>query len=63
MATGRCEKLTLKTKISPQLKVKKNNQIIKEFPNTKSIEYEDYVENKTIKNASGISVHLSKTIK
>ena len=49
------EKLTAENKNLPTTKNQEKiiSQIIKEFPNVKNLfEYEDYLENKTAKNAS-----------
>ena len=60
------EKLTVENKNLPSTKSQEKliDQIIKEFPNTKNLfEYEDYVENKTIKNASEfISIALEQNL-
>lgn len=60
------EKLTTENKNLPTTKKQENliNQIIKEFPNTKNLfEYEDYLKNKTSKNASEfISIALEQNL-
>jgi len=60
------EKLTVENRNLPFTKKQENliNQIIKEFPNTKNLfEYEDYIENKTIENASEfISIALEQNL-
>lgn len=60
------EKLNLEDENLPSTKNQEKliNQIIKEFPNTKNLfEYEDYVENKTIKNATEfISIALEQNL-
>ena len=60
------EKLNVENINLPTTKKQENliNQIIKEFPNTKNLfEYEDYLENKTSKNASEfISIALEQNL-
>ena len=60
------EKLTTENKNLPTTKKQENliNQIIKEFPNTKNLfEYEDYLADKTSKNASEfISIALEQNL-
>lgn len=60
------EKLTVENKNLPFTKKQENliNQIINEFPNTKNLfEYEDYVKNRTIENASEfISIALEQNL-
>jgi len=60
------EKLTVENKNLPFTQKQENliNQIIKEFPNTKNLfEYEDYIKNRTIENASEfISIALEQNL-
>lgn len=60
------EKLTVENKNLPFTQKQDNliNQIIKVFPNTKSLfEYEDYIKNRTIENASDfISIALEQNL-
>lgn len=60
------EKLTVESKNLPFTKKQENliNQIIKEFPNAKNLfEYEDYIKNRNIENASEfISIALEQNL-